>query len=162
MKHPILILIPLLAACGGDGEGGGDDIRNRSGAEPVQTAELTGLYEGQVQGEQKARMCMVSDASGTAEFGIVTATAQGAVCSGAGEAVRQGDIIRLTMTGDEECVIDASLAGTRVTLPASVPDGCDYYCGEGATFAGEIFEKTGGTAGDAMRAADLAGDPLCA
>ena len=163
MRHAILCLLPLIAACGSEGgEGEIGSLQNRNGAEPVQTAELTGLYQGQVEGEQDDRMCMISDPSGITVFGIVTSNAEGAVCSGTGEASRDGDTLRLVMTGDEKCVIDASFAGTRVTLSQSVPDGCAYYCGEGATLAGETFDKTGGTADDAMRAADLAGDPLCA
>lgn len=167
MKAAILLLIPLLAGCGrGDGdEGAGRDSRveaaRRGSAQPAQTADLTGLYEARGQGERRARMCMISDPSGPVSFGIVTEAPGGGSCGGAGEAVRQGKLLRLTMTGDEECVIETQIAGTQVTFPGTLAEGCAYYCGPGATLAGAAFEKTGGTAQDAMRAIDLAGDPLC-
>ena len=158
MRRANLLLIPLLAACGG---GDGNETAGRDVREPVQTADLTGLYEGQGESGQRARMCMISDTSDTASFAIATERPADGSCGGAGEAVRQGNLLRLTMTGDEECVIEAAMEGTQVTLPPSLSEGCAYYCAPGATLAGETFEKTGGTADDAMRATDLAGDPLC-
>jgi hypothetical protein len=104
---------------------------------------------------------MISEGSGAASFGIVTEAPNGGSCGGAGEAVREGNVLRLAMAGDEECAIEAQIEGTQVTLPASLPEGCAYYCGPGATLAGIAFEKTGGTVEDAMRTTDLAGDPLC-
>jgi hypothetical protein len=65
------------------------------------------------------------------------------------------------MTGDEQCVIEARIDGTRVTMPQTLPAGCAYYCGAGARMTGAAFDKTGGTAEDAMRAIDLVGDRLC-
>lgn len=158
MKWAILLLIPLLAGCG---RSDGDETAGRESREPVQTAVLTGLYEAAGKGEQRAQMCMISDPTGVVSFGIATEEPDGDSCGAAGEAVRQADLLRLTMGGDEECVIEARIAGTQVTLPPSVPEGCAYYCGPGASLAGTVFEKTGGTAEDAMRALDLAGDPLC-
>jgi hypothetical protein len=160
MKLAILLLIPLLAGCG---RGDGDDAAAPDSGEPVQIADLTGLYEARAEGEQRSRMCMISDPSGSGpvSFGIVTETPGGGSCSGAGEALGEGRLLRLTMGGDEECVIEAQISGTQVTFPLGLPEGCAYYCGPGATLAGATFEKTGGTAQDAMRAIDLAGDPLC-
>lgn len=158
MKQPILILIPLLFGCG---RGNGDETAVRGSREPVQLADLTGLYQAPGKGEQRARMCMLSDRSGAVSFAAVTETPDGGSCGGAGEAVRQADRLRLTMAGDEECVIEARIAGTRVTFPPRLPAGCAYYCAPGATLAGAVFEKTGGSAQQAMRALDLAGDPLC-
>ena len=158
MKAAVLLLIPLVAACG---SGDRNETAARDSREPVQLADLTGLYEARGGGEQSARMCMVSAQSGETSFGIVTETPGGASCGGAGKAVREGDVLRLTMGGDEACVIEAQIAGTQVTLPSSLAEGCAYYCGPGATLAGTVFEKIGGTAEDAMRALDLAGDPLC-
>jgi hypothetical protein len=157
MKRAMLLLIFLLAGCG---IGDGDDSAGLESRQPVQTADLTGLYEAPGEGRLSARMCMISDPSGTASFAIVTETPGGG-CGGAGEAVREAGLLRLTMAGDEECVIEARMEGRQVTFPQSLPQGCAYYCAPGVTLAGADFEKTGGTAEDAMRAADLAGDPLC-
>lgn len=156
-----LTLVPFLfvAACGTGGEGESEAPDAREAA--VQTAELTGLYEGEGEGERRDRMCVIDRGTGIARFGIVTWAAGDANCSGAGEAVREGEALRLTMAGDEECMIEARIENGNVTLPAAIPEGCAYYCGPGATLAGKRFEKTGGTAEDAMRATDLVGDPLC-
>ena len=158
MKRLILLLVPLLAACG---TGDGNETAGRHSREPVQIADLTGLYEARGGGEQRSRMCMISAETGEASFAIVVEAPGGGSCGGAGEAVREGNLLRLTMGGDEQCVIGAQIAGTQVTFPSSLPEGCDYYCGPGATLAGAVLKKTGGTAEDAMRAKDLAGDPLC-
>lgn len=155
----LLLMIPLLAGCGRDD---GDEPAGRNEPrEPVQIADLTGLYEAGEPGGRSARMCMISGPTGAALFAIVTETPDGFGCGGAGEAVRQPGLLRLTMGGDEDCVIDAPIAGAQVTLPPTLPEGCAYYCAPGATLAGTAFEKTGGTVEDAMLALDPAGDPLC-
>lgn len=164
MRQAIFLLAPLLAACGGGGgnetaQTGRSDSRGDS-RPPVQTESLTGLYEARGEGRQGSAICMIAREPGTASFGLVIATAGGS-CSGSGEASRTGERLRLTMAGEGECAIVAEVEGTEVTFPAAVPGGCAYYCGPGASLAGERFEKTGGTIEEAMRATDLAGDPLC-
>ena len=158
MNRPILLLFPLLAACGG---GGGGDTATRESRATVQTADLTGLYEARGEAGQRSRMCMISEPSGGAAFALVLETPNGS-CGGAGEAVQNGTEMRLAMAGDEECVVNAQIDGTLVTFPSNVSESCSYYCGSGATLAGARLEKTGGTADDARRAVDPAGDPLCA
>lgn len=167
----LLILVPALAACGREaaqrerpGDAGQAEHSRSDGGEgsgkPVQITVLTGLYEARMDAG-RAQMCMVSAAGGAASFGIVSETGAGPGCGGAGEAVRDGNRLRLTMAGDEACVIDAQISGRDVKLPVTLPEGCSYYCGPGATLAGTVLTKTGETREDAMRAADLAGDPLC-
>jgi hypothetical protein len=152
VTFPLALL--LAAACG-------DHTVPEPRGPVVQTADLTGLYEGQGAGDEKSRLCMIAQPAGGISFGIVTWGPGGGVCSGSGEAIREGDSVELTMGGDEQCAIPARLEGVRLTLSENVPGGCAYYCSRSASFAGGTFEKTGGTAQDAMRAADLAGDPLC-
>ncbi|HEX9933527.1 MAG TPA: hypothetical protein VGB08_11855 [Allosphingosinicella sp.] len=130
-------------------------------AQAVQTASLTGLYEGPAAA-QRNQMCMVDRSAGDTRFGLVVWGAGSEGCSGSGSAVRQGNVLRLTMAGDEACTIEARIEGTRVSFPPSLAPGCAYYCSRGARLAGAAFDKTGGNAGDAMRAQDLVGDPLCA
>ena len=149
MRRATLLLFPLLAACGGD-----------EGAQ-IETADLTGLYHGEGEGEQRDRTCVVTDPSGFVWFGIVTMGPGRAACSGIGQVEHNGDAVRLAMAGDEECDISARMEGTHLVFPATVPDSCAYYCSPGATLAGKRFEKTGDTAEAAMQAADLVGDPLC-
>jgi hypothetical protein len=158
MRSAFAALLLLVAACG---DGNKAAVGQEQRAPRVQTAELTGLYESQGSAERRSRMCMISARSGVASFAFVALAADGSACSGAGEAVRRGEVVRLTMSGDEECTIDAKLVGTRLAFPADVPGGCAYYCSPRATLAGKTFEKTGGTADSARRARDLVGDPLC-
>ena len=172
MKRSSLLLIPLLAACGGGdaestlkGESDGnrdsrESTATRDRAEPAEIIGLTGLYEARAE-RGRAQMCMISPSGGAASFGLVTERPGGAGCGGAGEAVREGSTLRLTMSGDESCVIQAQIAGREVRFPAKVGEGCDYYCGPGASLAGTILEKKGDSREDAMQARDLAGDPLC-
>ncbi len=173
MKKAALLLLPLLllGACraqegmsnnaAGATPGAAPAGPGGSGtpAAPVQTATLTGLYESGTP-PQRSQMCMVEQ-GGSARFGLVSWSAPGESCSGAGTAVRSGNALRLTMQGDEPCTIEARIEGTRVTFPANLPAGCAYYCSRGARLAGASFDKTGGTEADAARAEDLIGDPLC-
>lgn len=131
-------------------------------AQVVQTATLTGLYEGPAGAGGRSQICMVDRGAGSTRFGIVLRGPGSESCSGDGGAVRQGNILRLNMAGDEACTIEARIEGGRIAFPATTAPGCAYYCSRGARFAGASFDKTGGSAEDAMRAEDLVGDRLCA
>ena len=173
MRKTLAFLPLLLAACGAQdsmtnsgapastASAPGDSPATSTPAAAVQTASLTGLYEGG-PAERRNQLCVIDRATGDARFGLVLWGPGSEGCSGAGSAVRRGDALRLTMSGDEPCAIDARIEGTRVSFPAQLPPGCAYYCSRGARIAGAAFDKTGGTAEDAMRAQDLAGDRLCA
>jgi hypothetical protein len=117
---------------------------------------LTGLYEGGA-GAQKNQLCLVEKGRET-EFGLIVWGGNLHSCSGAGVAVRSGERLSLRMTGDETCTIEATLKDGKVTLPATLPTGCAYYCGARASLAGATFERSGD---DVKKATDIAGDPLC-
>lgn len=159
MKRLLYLLLVPLAGCG-SGDGPGNRAADKAPEKAVQTSQLTGLYEGG-EGPQRNQMCILDGAGGNARFGLVVWGPEERSCSGSGQATRQGNVLRLAMTGDEQCVIDARIDGTRVTMPQNLPAGCAYYCGAGARMTGAAFDKTGGTAEDAGRAVDLVGDPLC-
>lgn len=158
-----LLLLIALAGC----RSGEEAARNgtpapaaKSGAE-VQTATLTGLYEG---GDQARRnqMCMIEREGRGTSFGFVTWGAGDKNCSGSGTATREGNVLRLRLDGDESCALEARVDGRKVTLPTNIPAECrSYYCGGGAQMSGAAFDKVGGTEADALRALDLVGDPLC-
>ena len=156
------LALAFLAGCGSQGDQAGNRTESaESEAPPISaSASLTGLYEGG-SASQPDQLCMIDEGEGPARFGLMVWGSNDHSCLGAGEAVREGDRLRLTMAGDSACRIDARIEGSNIVLPASVPEGCAYYCAPGATLAGRRFEKTGGTAEDARRATDLAGDPLC-
>jgi hypothetical protein len=167
MKKILLILL-VLAACGRDdpagdnraaaSESAGAAVAGGSGpsSQPAAQARLTGLYEGG-PGAQKNQMCIV-EKGGEAQFGLLVWGGNLHSCSGAGRALRKGERLTLTMTGDETCTIEANLRDGVVTLPAKLPLGCAYYCGARASLAGATFTRAGE---DVKKARDIAGDPLC-
>jgi len=168
MKKRLLILL-LLAGCGRDDpaadnravpESGGPAAgRSRPSSPPPAETRLAGLYEGG-SGAQKNQMCIV-EKGGEAQFGLLVWGGNLHSCSGAGRAVRKGERLTLTMTGDETCTIEATLKDGAVALPATLPLGCAYYCGARASLAGARFSRTGSSEADAGKAKDIAGDPLC-
>lgn len=162
-----LIALALVAGCGtsdqeaenmaaGNGSQGGAGNR----IAPAQGGSgLAGLYEGGTAA-QPNQLCIV-DGPGKAQFGLVVWGANLHSCSGSGEVVREGNRLRLAMAGDQACAIDARMEGDTVTLPATVPNGCSYYCGARARLAGASFIRKGSTVEDAMKAKDLVGEKLC-
>lgn len=163
MRKLLFLTCLLASACGEGGDQTGPNAGDAAGPPqargPVQTATLTGLYES--GGSPPSQLC-ITERGNAARFGLVTRQGGQPGCSGAGTAVRTGASLRLTMTGDSACTIEARLEGGRVTFPASLPQGCAYYCRPGAAPARLLLAKTGGTREDALRARDLIGDPLCA
>ena len=157
----LLIAFALLAGCsGGEGEGNqADGGKGEALAPGGRLTTLTGLYEG---GETRPpnQLCIIEGQS-EARFGLVVWGGNLHSCSGSGTVSRQGDVMRFQMAGDEACVIDARISGATVTLPASLPDGCAYYCGAQATLTGASFTQQGNSVEDAGKAKDLVGDPLC-
>lgn len=157
-----LLLLIALAGCRGGGEGEGNAAAPVAGGGEVQTATLTGLYESG-EGQRRNQLCMIEREGREAMFGFVVWGSGATSCSGSGSVTRQGDRLRLRLDGDESCTLEARIEGRRVTLPTSIPDQChSYYCGPGAAMRGASFDKVAGAESDALRAADLAGDPLCA
>jgi hypothetical protein len=173
MKKSLIVLV-LLAGCGrSEPEGGNTAAAGGNASAPaeqaaqqspartaVATAGLTGLFEGG-SGQQRSQLCVIDRGSGNAKFGITVWGANMHSCSGSGQAVRSGDTLTLTMDGDSTCRIEARMEGGTVTLPQTLPAGCSYYCGARARFSGATLTRRGTTAADAMKAKDLAGDPLC-
>jgi hypothetical protein len=160
----LLIALALLGACGTSEEtnqSGAEAKADDAVADAVQTAGLTGLYEGKA-GEQTNQLCIIDRGSGDARFGLVVWGGNMHSCSGTGSAVREDGVLRLSMAGDETCTIEAAIESGTITMPDAAPDGCAYYCGARARLAGATFQRTGSTAEDAMKAVDLVGEPLCA
>lgn len=129
--------------------------------QPVQTTTLTGLYEGGAAGRRN-QLCAIERPGSETRFGLVVWGEGTEGCSGTGTATRQGPTMRLSLSGDEACTIEARTEGARLSFPAALPAGCAYYCSRGASFDGASFDKVGGAEADAQRAQDLAGDRLCA
>lgn len=147
-----LVLLIALSGCGEDA--------GTVGAGSTGEAGLTGLYESG-EGPRRNQICL-AERDGAARFGLVVWAGEGNnSCTGKGRVTRQGDRLSLAMQGDETCAIEARIEGDSIALPASLPEGCAYYCGPGAEMAGTRFDRTGSSDDDARRAVDLVGDPLC-
>ncbi len=157
-----LLILIALAGCRGGGEAAGNNgTKAAQPGGPVQTDTLTGLYEGG-DGPRRNQLCMIEREGGRTTFGLVVWGSRDTSCSGSGPATREGDRLVLRLDGDESCALTAQTDGRRVTLPAAIPEACArYYCGSGAQMTGATFDKVAGAEADAMRAADLVGDPLC-
>jgi hypothetical protein len=156
MKRIWLALV-LVTGCGAGGDAG-----NEAGdaATPVQAAGLTGLYEGGAT-TRPNQMCVIDNGEGNAAFGLVVWGANLHSCSGAGKVEREGGILRLAMTGDQSCTLEARIEGGVVTLPAQIPEGCAYYCGAQAKLGGASFTRKEASVEGAMKAKDLVGEALC-
>lgn len=151
------LLAALLAGCGSQDKTAGNEAVGGGGeaAGAGAPAGLTGLYQGGTPGRPD-QLCIVDGAN--PKFGLIVWGSNDHSCMGSGEAVRQGERLVLKMAGDSACEIEARIAGGAVTLPASVPAGCSYYCGARAQFAARTLARAGD---DATKARDLVGDPLC-
>lgn len=160
MRTCFLALV-LLAGCGPQDKGGGNESdAPASKAVFPASAGLTGLYEGG-SAPRTDQLCMIEAGKAPIRFGLVVWGANDHSCLGAGDAVREGDRLRLTMAGDSTCRIEARIEGDKILLPAQVPEGCAYYCGARARFAERTLTRKGADAAAARKATDLAGDPLC-
>ena len=166
MKRLLLPLL-LLAACqqqpAGQVGGGNDAAAKQASEQPgrlPRLGTLIGLYEG--GGTPRNQMCVVEGKGGEARFGLVVWGGNMHSCSGAGTLAKDGDKLRLAMAGDSACTIEATISGKTLRLPDKTPEGCAYYCGARASLGGAELTQTGTTEGDAMKAKDLVGDPLCA
>ena len=151
----ILIALVFVAGCGA----GGDQANEAGPTGGVQTAGLTGLYEGGTP--RPSQLCIIDKGSGDASFGMVVWGANLHSCSGAGTVSQEGNRLTLAMAGDQSCTLEATIEGGTVTLPATAPEGCSYYCGARAKLGGAQFARKGATVEDAMKAVDLVGEPLC-
>ena len=166
----LLLAALLLASCSSSEDsnrqdGGG----SRSGAttggqeEPAQQrgalAGLIGLYEG--GGTPRNQMCVVKGKGGEERFGLIIWGGYQQSCMGSGTITRTGDRIRLAMAGDSACTIEGTIAGKKIKLPSSVPQGCSYYCGSRASLGGAELTQQATTKEAAMRAKDIVGEPLC-
>lgn len=152
------ILLAGLAACGPDPQAGNASGERGKPARAIQTATPVGLFESQGPGGT-SQICFEQDGAAY-RFALALRGADNRGCSGSGRADLAGDTLILTMEGDEPCVLNARQAGTRLEIAAPVPASCAYYCAPGLSLSGS-FEKVGGEPGDAARARDLVGDPLC-
>lgn len=167
----LLLACVLLASCSSSEErkrqsGGGGGAPSAAQEQPAADApssgpiaSLIGLYEG--GGEPKNQMCVVKGKGGEQRFGLIVWGGNQHSCMGSGTITRSGDRLRLAMSGDSACTIEANITGKTIKLPAAVPEGCAYYCGARASLGGASLTQQATSESAAMRAKDIVGEPLC-
>ena len=150
MRHQAaLALLLALSGCSGSPENATEEA-----------SDLTGLYEGGA-GPRRNQLCL-AERDGATRFGLVAWASRGDnSCTGKGRASRADERLSLALQGDDSCIIEARIEGGSITLPATLPQGCAYYCGPSADLAGTRFDRSGEGDDAALRATDLVGDPLC-
>jgi hypothetical protein len=168
-----LVLLALVAGCGAsngtNNQAGALQAQQASGgapraapaipSRPSDAPGLAGLYQGG-NPAQPNQLC-IADKGDATQFGLTVWGPNMSACSGAGLAKGEGGRLTLTMTGDSACAVTVEVKDGKVSLPASLPAGCAYYCAPKVSFAGAAFTlKEAGPAG-AAKAKDVAGDPLC-
>ena len=134
MRIAVLAVI-VLAACSGEPE-----PKGRSGS---------------FSGAGRDRLCIADEAQDQ-RAGLVIYGAGDGNCSASGRLERGAAGWILVPRGEGNCRISLLTTGDGYSV-GKVTAACDYYCGPGASFEGQRFEREA-TIGIVT---DLAGDPLC-
>jgi len=113
----------------------------------IRNVSLSGAFERQSD-LGSDRFCAVgSDATGY-QVGMIAVFGPESKCEGLGEAERNGENVRITMTSKKPCSFSASFDGVELKLPGRLPEGCASYCTPRAGFDGVAFYLIG--EGDAV------------
>jgi len=115
------------------------------------------LQSGSFAGAGRDRLCIANDAQGQRAGLIIYGTGDDN-CSVSGRLASSQKGVGATLSphGDPDCRLALMSAGDRYTI-TSVSAACDYYCGPGARFGNQRFEREVSTG----VATDFAGDRLC-
>lgn len=167
MRATLILTLMLLSACGRNQpetaeagpEGTGSPPRRVFNAEGNLT-RLTGLYESGRR-QVRSQLCIIESSGMPARFAMVVRGAGDRSCSGGGMVSRDGEALTFTMAGESDCRLRARVEGREVILSDTAPAGCSYYCTAGTDLGGTRFAMVAASVEDALRARDLAGEPLC-
>lgn len=94
------------------------------------------------------RFCAVGNDEAGYQIGMIAMFGPGSKCEALGEAEREGEDVRITLDGKEECSFSARFDGVELSLPGNLPKGCASYCSRRAGFEGVSFFMIG--EGDAV------------
>lgn len=114
---------------------------------------LTGLYAG-----GSDRMCMI-ERDETTRIGLFVDFGDGIRCRAQGNAVRDGERLRIDLGKD--CAFDAGFDGDRVRFPGTLPGGCRAMCTRRASLSGLILDRLSDSASEAAALRDRSGNALC-
>lgn len=97
-------------------------------------------------------------------FGLNTSYEGPESCTAKGTVRQAGSSLTLLIDGNPACSLKATTTTTGLALDSAEGPECAYYCGTNTGFnpgAENPFDKVGATQGDARKAVDLVGEPLC-
>jgi hypothetical protein len=113
------------------------------------------IVPGTFAGEGRNRLCIAGE-SDSLRAGLIVFGQGDINCSASGRIEGQGSQLALVPRGEGPCRIPLVVEGNVIRIGEGAAS-CSYYCGPGASMAGQSFNRSdmGATA------VDLAGDPLC-
>ncbi|WP_245968185.1 hypothetical protein [Hephaestia caeni] len=161
-----LLALALLAGCSDRADeasvanaGAGGDLEAAAIAvgvipDPAST-DPTGLYARATD-----RICVLP-APQDFIIGIDMDYGDGQHCTASGTARREGELLRVTLAGNEGCGFDARFEGDRIVLPGTLPKGCAHYCTGRASLAGMEADRLSDSAAEARAMRDAKGRLLC-
>lgn len=94
------------------------------------------------------RFCAVGNDPKGYQVGMIAVFGPDSKCEGSGEAERDGEAVRITLTSKKACSFTASFDGVELKLPGGLPEDCASYCSPRAGFDGVSFYLIG--EGDAV------------
>jgi len=120
-------------------------------------AEPSEFQGGSFAGTGRDRLCIANDAQGQ-RAGLIVYGAGDSNCSASGRLEPGAKNIGWTLAphGERDCRLALTSAGDSYTIGA-VSAACEYYCGPGARFGGQRFDREAAIS----PVTDFAGDPLC-
>ena len=149
----ILCLFPLLAGCGQMSS----EEKSEPKAEPssleraaieagvipdINNVTLSGAFERQSD-LGTDRFCAVGSDENGYQVGMIAVFGPESNCEALGEATRNGESIRITLTSKQTCSFTASFDGVEIKIPGSLPESCESYCSPRAGFNGVSFYLIG-------------------
>ena len=156
-KIPLLLAPMLLAGCDQLGEEAASEPQEKSSLEKaaieagvipdISKVTLSGAFERQSD-LGTDRFCAVGNDENGYQVGMIAVFGPESKCEGLGEAVRNGENVRITLNSEEQCSFTARFDGVELQLPGSLPESCASYCTPRALFDGVSYFLIG--EGDAV------------
>lgn len=137
-----LSALMLLVACDGEARIEQDDVGAKLDEQAIAAGIMPDHEDLKFAGRYEARsdlgadkFCAVSNNSGRFIIGFLADFGPDSKCEGRGIAVVEGEKVRITLSGEEDCAFDADFDGNELRFPEQMPKGCHNYCSDHATLS---------------------------
>lgn len=144
-----LICVTLLAACGENTPaalGGGNNAGSALDEQAVEAGIMPDPDEVEFAGRFETRsdlgtdkFCAVAGGANQFSVGFIAVFGPESKCEGRGTATVDGEKVRVTMNGKENCAFDARYDGIELRFPGAVESGCASYCTPRASLSGTHY-----------------------